>query len=59
MQISFDNGYTGSWQSFQPSLALTLQASTVTIRLRDQAGNISSPIVAQPVTSIWLPLLSS
>ncbi len=57
MQISIDNGETGGWQAFQPTMPLTLQANTITIRLRDEAGNISPPIAAAPITSVWLPLL--
>ena len=58
MQISSDNGATGTWQAFQPTIPLVLQSNTITLRLRDEAGNISEPITAAEVTSVWLPLMS-
>jgi hypothetical protein len=58
MQISLDNGASGDWQAFQPTIPLTLQANKIAIRLRDEAGNVSPPIAAAPITSVWLPLMS-
>jgi hypothetical protein len=59
VQISIDNGASGDWQAFQPSIPLTLQSNKITIRLRDEAGNVSPPIVATSVTSVWLPFINS
>jgi len=59
MQLSFDNGVSGDWQPFQPTMPLTLQATKITIRLRDEAGNISPPIAATSINTVWLPLLRS
>jgi hypothetical protein len=57
LQISIDGQPTGSWQSFQNTLPLTLQTTAVTVRLRDEAGNISAPIAAVTGSSIALPLV--
>jgi hypothetical protein len=58
IQVNIDNGATDNWQTFQTTIPLTLQANKITIRLRDEAGNVSPPIAAAPITSVWLPLMS-
>lgn len=56
MQISLDSAPTGNWQPFEPSVAMTLQASSVYVWLRDEAGNVSAPLQAVPVTAVWIPM---
>lgn len=56
MQISLDSAPTGNWQPFEPSVAMSLQASSVYVWLRDAAGNVSAPLQAVPVTPVWVPM---
>jgi hypothetical protein len=56
MQISLDAAPTGNWQPFQPSVAMSLQANSVYVWLRDSAGNVSAPLQAVPVTPVWVPI---
>lgn len=62
VQISTGSGTSGNWQTFQSSIPLapqlnSVQANNITIRLRDEAGNISPPIAAAPISMIWLPMI--
>ena len=56
MNISFDATPSGSWQPFQPSVAMSLQATSVYVWLRDKAGNVSAPLQAVPETPVWVPM---
>lgn len=58
MQINSADGTPGTWQVYQSTMPLALQSDTITLRLRDAAGNVSEPITAAAVTSVWLPLMS-
>ncbi len=58
LQLLFGDGAVGGWQSFQPSLALPPGTSSIQVRLRDAAGNISPPLAATSSYRIYLPLLN-
>lgn len=56
MQISLDPNTAGSWQPFQPSTLVSLQANTMYVRLRDAAGNVSPPMSAMLEMPVWVPI---
>lgn len=56
-QITFNNSTSSDWQPFQPTMTLPDQTQSVQVLLRDSAGNVSSPLVAQNNShAIFLPL---
>lgn len=56
MQITFSRDGTAAWQPFAATLPISIQSSTIYVRLRDEAGNVSVPIQALPTTPVWLPI---
>jgi hypothetical protein len=47
------------WQSFQPAMALPQGTTSIWVRLRDAAGNISQPLLARDSYLTYLPLIRS
>lgn len=47
------------WQAFQPSMALPQGTTSIWVRLRDAAGNISQPLLAHDSYLTYLPLIRS
>lgn len=58
MQVSAGADERSTWQPFQSEMKIGLQSDTIYVRLRDAAGNITEPIVASPVSPIWVPVAS-
>jgi hypothetical protein len=57
-EIRIDDGTVlGAWQPFQATVAIPDGLTSVQVRLRDAAGNVSAPITAQRVDQIYLPFL--
>lgn len=56
MQVSIDGQPSAGWQAFQATTPIEQAPGTLSVRLRDLAGNISEPIDATPVVSVWLPI---
>jgi hypothetical protein len=47
------------WQAFQPAMALPQGTTSIWVRLRDAAGNVSQPQLAHDSYLIYLPLIRS
>ncbi|HET9221920.1 MAG TPA: hypothetical protein VFO07_05415, partial [Roseiflexaceae bacterium] len=58
-EIRIDDGTgPGAWQPFQATVSMPDGLTSVQVRLRDAAGNVSAPISAQRVDQIYLPFLA-
>jgi hypothetical protein len=57
LQITLSDGTSSDWQAFQPTMTLPDQIQSVQVLLRDHAGNMSAPLIAQHNSHvIYLPL---
>src|SRR5262249_17620903 len=57
--IQIGDGVTPSnWQPFQVSIPAPLGLASIQVRLRDAAGNVSAPIVAQQTHQLYLPIIA-
>ncbi len=57
VQIAYNDSATGNWQPFQTTMTLSDHIQSVQVVLRDSAGNVSPPIIAQSSSHIiFLPL---
>jgi hypothetical protein len=57
VQLTFGEQGASDWQPFQQRLELPLGTSSVQVRLRDAAGNVSDLLPAQAMSSVFLPLV--
>jgi hypothetical protein len=57
IQIS-DGATQGMWQPFQATFPAPQDATSIWVRLRDAAGNVSAPIAAQRSGLVYLPFVA-
>jgi hypothetical protein len=53
-----DSAGSGAWQPFQATLSIPHGMEIIQVRLRDAAGNVSTPITAQRIDLIYLPFVT-
>ncbi|MBK9710032.1 MAG: hypothetical protein IPO81_01660 [Kouleothrix sp.] len=57
IQVVSGQGSADDWQPYQTALPLAAQAGRITVRVRDEAGNISAPLTVLSDGPRYLPLL--
>lgn len=55
MALTDANGNPGSWQPYNPTVSLDTNIVPTSLRLRDRAGNVSTPLTIQHPNAVYVP----